>query len=314
MKAITNFKYIILCLILFGIFANWAQNRYGLIICRYSLLALVVIFLTESIKQGRSKLKNIVFCVFGISIFSVIFFAIMNIEIITIISGILLLIIWLFQFIYPFVNFNKKYKVDHDAKFAASEAFMIFIFVLGFLFKQMHWPVASILLVSGSFGILVLYVLKIIRTLRKEKELPAIFKITRTTVLLWIAIGYFGSFAFKMQHWPGSYIIILFGLVLLVSSIILLLIFRKPVFIANQKTNPLKNLWNVTGNIKVLIIVAFLGYIHYFASIAGISPKFYTLSEPPVYEKMIEKKQEKKASDYRDAFNDFAMKWNSLLK
>lgn len=309
MKTLKNLKYFSLCLILFGIFANWAQNQYGLVICRFSLIALIAIFLTESIKNGKSRIKNIAFIIFGICSFLLPISFINEFNIGVPVTGIVLLLFWIFQIINPYINFSKINKINHDDKFAASESFMLFLFVTGFIFKQFHWPGASVLIIVACFGIFLLYIIKIIRLFFKEKQLPVVFKISHSVVLLLISAGYFTSFLFKLQHWPGTTFVLGIGFIFFVILIFLLIILKKPVFLSGIKTSPLKYIWNLKGNIRVLVIVVTLSYIHLLTILADIAPKFYTISEPPVIEKLIENKQDGKAIVYRLAYRDFMSKW-----
>jgi hypothetical protein len=305
MKQFNSYKYILLSCLILGIFANWAQNDYGVTICEWSIIGLIVLFISEAIGLARTKVKNIAFIFFGICLATVIVAGNLGFPKIAISGSFLFAFFWTFMITYPFTDFGQKKTVEHEIKYYASESFMLFLFSTGIVFKMQHWPGASVILILGCGGLFILCLLKIIRTFRKEKNLPGIFKLSRTTLLLFVAIGYFLSFMFRWQHWPGWRIQFWTGVVLLFISILLFVIFRKPVNFQDSKTSAFRNIWNLKGNIRFIIIVTVFSSLHALAAFSNIAPRFYSLSLPPAFDKFVEKNEERKASDYRASFLDF---------
>ena len=59
-------------------------------------------------------------------------------------------------------------------------------------------------------------------------------------------------------------------------------------------------------------IVAAVSYVHFFASSIGIAPRFYSLSDPAAFEKLLESKEEGKARQLREGSNEFSFKWRNI--
>jgi len=57
MKKLTTLKYTFFSLIVFGCFANFAQNEYGMLIVKACLAALAILFFVEAVK-GKISLKS----------------------------------------------------------------------------------------------------------------------------------------------------------------------------------------------------------------------------------------------------------------
>ena len=93
------------------------------------------------------------------------------------------------------------------------------LFFVGIVFKHMHWPGASILIVIGAgIGLvfLLMYLTSAVKILQSgiEKTNGILAVITMITVLV--------GFTFKVQHWPGATIILYVSHVsLLISGILM---------------------------------------------------------------------------------------------
>ncbi len=101
-------------------------------------------------------------------------------------------------------------KFMHIASFFAAVSL-----TTGLLFKNMHWPGASILLLLGTF-LFVFALLPLIFYKAYQREQSADVKLK-----LKVAFGYFGfallaaGFLFKMLHWPTANVQIGLGIILL---------------------------------------------------------------------------------------------------
>ena len=89
----------------------------------------------------------------------------------------------------------------------------ILLFV-GIVFKNFHWPGASILLLLGAVLGIVFFVIFLVDGTKLLKS--GLERTNATVVSITMAVVLAG-FLFKVQHWPGS------GIILIVSHIILLL-------------------------------------------------------------------------------------------
>jgi hypothetical protein len=88
----------------------------------------------------------------------------------------------------------------------------VLFFIIGSMFKTMHWPGANILLVLGFVGISVIFLPLLF--IFKVSELPKV----RDRVILGLGIFsgslYFIAMLFQVQHWPGARIIWLSNLLI----------------------------------------------------------------------------------------------------
>ncbi|MEA2043692.1 MAG: hypothetical protein U9N85_14215 [Bacteroidota bacterium] len=91
------------------------------------------------------------------------------------------------------------------------------LFFTGIVFKLMHWPGAAITLLVGTIvGLvyLVLYLIEGVKLLQSktEKISGILVVITLMSILI--------SFVFKLQHWPGAGVLVVFAHVALFLSAI----------------------------------------------------------------------------------------------
>lgn len=78
---------------------------------------------------------------------------------------------------------------------------------LGLLFKTLHWPGASIVLLSGVLLTLVTIVPLVVR-----RPQPWNIEVRRPGVLFAALVLVLSGMIFKMMHWPGANIMLLLGL------------------------------------------------------------------------------------------------------
>ena len=76
---------------------------------------------------------------------------------------------------------------------------MLVLATTGILFKTMHWPGASILLIL-AFGILFL---SLFTTLRRENKSQGMSTFENVAMITTFSLLILGA-AFRMQHWPGA--------------------------------------------------------------------------------------------------------------
>ena len=96
-----------------------------------------------------------------------------------------------------------------------------FLFFIGIVFKNFHWPGAGPLIILGAtVGIvfLIMYLISGIKLLKSgiEKTNGIIAAITMIVILV--------GFTFKAQHWPGAQILLIISHIILMISCILMFI------------------------------------------------------------------------------------------
>ncbi|MEZ4757903.1 MAG: hypothetical protein R2817_13830 [Flavobacteriales bacterium] len=80
-------------------------------------------------------------------------------------------------------------------------------FILGILFKTLHWPGASyILLITGVLTIVTLSMLLF------RKSGPMIVQLQYPAMLIGAIIAVITGGSFKIMHWPGANMLLLLGL------------------------------------------------------------------------------------------------------
>lgn len=80
-------------------------------------------------------------------------------------------------------------------------------YILGILFKTLHWPGAStILLTSGVLTIVMLALLLF------RKPGPMVVQLQYPGVLIGSVMALITGVTFKVMHWPGANMLILLGL------------------------------------------------------------------------------------------------------
>lgn len=108
------------------------------------------------------------------------------------------------------LTFKNYYTMKKVMMFSGAATVMSFI--VGSMFKIMHWPGANFLLILGFAGISLLFLPLLF--ILKIRELPAV----RDRFILGLGIFtgsmYFLSMLFHLQHWPGARIMWLSNLVI----------------------------------------------------------------------------------------------------
>ncbi|PKP19915.1 MAG: hypothetical protein CVU05_10275 [Bacteroidetes bacterium HGW-Bacteroidetes-21] len=164
------------------------------------------------------------------------------------------------MFFFPsaiYINFRdshqKKNGLLHLTALIGGIAFMV-----GVLFKIMHWPGAGVMLVVGTGALLLLFMpILLFVSLKKAK--------TSKDKMLY-SMGVFAliifemSFLFKMMHWPGSSVLILFG------SILLFTVFLPMYTYKNFKENG-----RITGQYIFLVTTSMFAIIFTFLLSINVS-------------------------------------------
>lgn len=100
---------------------------------------------------------------------------------------------------------------------------ILFLLAIGTLFKLMHWPGASFMLLTSNF-LLVTVFLPIFFVKRNEKPESDLETISNILLLLSISGIIVGS-TFKVMHWPGASIMLILGSLALTCGALPLFIF-----------------------------------------------------------------------------------------
>jgi serine phosphatase RsbU (regulator of sigma subunit) len=134
----------------------------------------------------------------------------------------------------------------------------LILFVLGVLFKYMHWPAAGVLMVFSVFILALGYLpLNLIRKRRETSSgLKIIYLVARFITLFLLLL----AFLFKVMHWPGAGLLYTFSTFLLPAFIL----FYLYVAFKGQSGGPL----SLTSALMIVI-----GYVIYvYVNQSSISP------------------------------------------
>ncbi len=127
------------------------------------------------------------------------------------------------------------------------------IFMLGVLFKVMHWPGTPILLIFG-FGILLGIFVPLLLFSKLRESLPSKEKLTYTIGALGI-IPFGAATLFKIMHWPGA------GPLLILGSFLLIVVFI-PMYtnmqIKANKMNAGQFIFVITLSMYAVVLTALL--------------------------------------------------------
>jgi len=127
---------------------------------------------------------------------------------------------WLFGMIYGLVTLIKGRNRQEAAMIALS-----FVLTMGIVFKFMHWPGASFMIIIGSSILLFGSLFILIFFLSK--------KIKVTQAILFLSVGISSLFfCFKIMRWPGAFILLIIALFSMLVAIFFLIRENKKLNIA----------------------------------------------------------------------------------
>ncbi len=138
------------------------------------------------------------------------------------------------------------------------------IFLLGILFKVMHWPGANIALSGGSLMLGIIFLPSII--FAKISDDKGEGKRAAYLVGLFAGLFYIAGFLFKLMHWPGATLIILAGLILFAIIFI-------PLFVVAHY----KNETHVSGHFIFVMVASMMAIL--FLSFMALTVSKDALSE-----------------------------------
>jgi len=80
-------------------------------------------------------------------------------------------------------------------------------YILGLLFKTLHWPGASIILLTSGVLTIVMLALLLVR-----KPGPMVVQLEYPGMLIGSVMAVITGGSFKIMHWPGANLLLLLGL------------------------------------------------------------------------------------------------------
>lgn len=160
------------------------------------------------------------------------------------------------------------------------------IFLLGILFKVMHWPGAGIAMTAGLFMLGLIFLPSLI--FARISDDKGVGKRAAYLVGLFAGFFYIAGFLFKIMHWPGAGLIILIGLILFATIFIPLFVFAH-----------YRNESHVRGHFIFTIVASMMAIL--FLSFMALTVSKDALSEFAA----VEKQMDDVLNDLEDGNNAF---------
>jgi Flp pilus assembly pilin Flp len=268
MKKRIHIIIFLLCICLMGLFANFAQNDYGLTMVNYSLLAVAVLFL-EMMRLSIIKYK-----IAGYFIYLMVLYPVMAVFVDLQDISEEFLMFSLAGFIYnaivlPMALFFKERKLGSAEISFLNYYELLFLSVLlvGFNLKSNHYAGASVMLPLSVLIVIpaLIRLVQLIKLLVSGKYLSAVFQLL---VFVFITLTMVGT-VFKIQHWPGANSILNICRPIMFISVLLLLFityFKKEIRPFTH-TNPAMK----TAYFSFCVTILWLTLHH-----AGVAPSVYS--------------------------------------
>ncbi len=185
--------------------------------------------------------------------------------------------------------------------------FFVEHFILGCIFLGQYFKRDPLLppgpfLIFGAFLLFILYLIYAVRTLVKDSKKGRFMAFMVFLFILTSVIAANGL-SWKLQHLPGANIMLNIAFYSGLFLVVFPLIKRKYTY-ANEQMAFKERVMKLPGKIPMVFVYYTLWAAHISLTMYGITPNFYTLSNPPAYEKM-RTANDPKAVDYNDNYYKF---------
>ncbi|MFK7900625.1 MAG: hypothetical protein AB8B61_07695 [Cyclobacteriaceae bacterium] len=189
------------------------------------------------------------------------------------------LILLLFGMIYGIIALVKSQHRQEAAMIAVS-----MILMTGILFKFMHWPGASVMIIVGSpilmFGSIGIAAYSISKKIKASQS------------LLFLSIGMSSLFfCFKLMRWPGSTTLFLLGAIVMIVAIIFLIKQK-------EKINIAKSTLLVVIILIVLLFKTNESDVYKFGHISTLNPSYNHPEHLYTYSSILSKEGMDEAASY----------------
>jgi hypothetical protein len=307
MTALKRLRIIFFALMIFGAFANFAQNEWGIsiiVLCEllmaFSFLAEVILKLFRKLKE-RKKL-TVTYLQLGALATLFLTFILLNVFKSEMLIPIFLSAMALLTLTIIFETIYDSYKKLPSQ--GIYDAFFLFFFFIGMVAKNNRWAGASVFLILSCASLLPYYFSYIIRFLKNNyqsgKSLVSVLSVgSLAGVLLSL------SFLFKTMHWPFA--TIMFYISLSLTSIMILGTLKWRYEFKGEKINILKGIALLEPNIILIYFMAFTFCFYSFLVVNNLAPKFYSQELPEAVDKLSNTglDGEKKARELKDVYRSF---------
>jgi hypothetical protein len=324
MKLFTISRVTIFFLIIFGAFANFAQNDWGNTIIRTGELLIALLFLVEYCVVLFSRIRNkearyfnvlqllLAFAFFVVPVCISMTASLESDKFVNFYS-----FLWLAYLLIPITDFALCLRFQQKRRSytaGAFEAFFLFLSFLGMFLRNIHMPLAGPLLVlSNLFMAVPFYIYTTVAFARKNlKDGPFLITVLIIGSLSAIILGLAGGF--KIMHLPGGTGLQEVGLLL--TILMLLGAMRWQFKFKGERVSILRALSLFETRIVQVYIALLIFMSHFYLVKNGLAPAFYERQFPPMVRELQVKGKDAQANEVIEAylgFEDDARK-NGFLK
>jgi hypothetical protein len=291
MTALNRIRIILFALMIFGAFANFALNEWGLDVIKYGELALTISFLAEyglvlfqrlknNDRRKLSRVQIILLC--GYTIFNLVMIIppLMGISMI----GFALMACWglIFLIVVGEAIYDLIKRKDNRRSY---ENFFLAMFFYGLYFKNNMWPGASAVLVFSGLFLLPYYVITTIqffmRHVKSGKSLVSLLTIgCVSTIFLSL------THLFKTMHWPFGNQFFYVGFTL--TLVMIIGTFKWKYNFNNQSISVIQGLKMFKTHIILVYFMVFVFMVYRYLAIKQVAPDFYSQFYPKAVYQMRE--------------------------
>ena len=99
----------------------------------------------------------------------------------------------------------------------------LFLISFGTLFKLMHWPGTSIMLIYGNLSFVLVFLP--LYFIHRSGQLNTVFEKILNFLIMLVLMMIFSGATFKVMHWPGASLLLIFGTLFLCTLVLPMYIF-----------------------------------------------------------------------------------------
>lgn len=320
MDNIIRFIVVFLALMVFGSFANFAQNEWGntiIVVCQAFIACLFlvksILVLYTRIKQAQLPAFNLIqlgaILITIASILLIILFGIKSDYLQTYFVILLLIIILghLIDSVISQIRCKKELKYNEGL----FESFYLFICFFGLLSKNLFWTGASLYILLGVSFLSVYYLIKAVSFIKNNfRKGKAIVSVLSLGSLAAVFSGY--SLIFKIFHWP--YTTVLFYIASAFTIIMAICSLKWRFSFDNNSIVVPKALFLLKTNVVLVYFMTFSFCFYKHLVSLELAPHFYSQKYPTAVEKLRDgtEKGAEKSNDLISTYEAFIQ--NSKIK
>ncbi len=312
MALLNRIRVIIFAFMVFGAFANFAQNGWGLSVILISQSLICLSFFVQAVMhmlptfrlENRRSINYIEGVLATLTTATILFFApdvdnpFLSVLLCVIALGILFPALFLLtELLYKLFSQSKEGSLS-----GVMENYFLFVSFLGAVFKNMLWPGASMLSVLGIMFLFLYYFISGVKFINDNYTKGRLLVVTLSlAVLSTLFLGL--SVLFAIQHWFGGKQMLYSGFV--ISFFVILFSVRGRFSFENRRMNIFEGFLLYKNHILVMYIMALVFCSYRTLADYDVAPSYYSQYYPASVDKFRNSGQVGKAAEISNVYNDF---------